>query len=251
MPLRSVIFSLISLFISLNAFSVTLKVSGGAAPINNIFRKVQEPFTKKTGIQLDIAEDGPDVALKMVDEKKIDIASAGLGSEDWLKLMDEKKIPVKNRDNLKFRVVGKDVVKVIANAEIKIPKLSNQQLNDLFTGKTKNWKEIGGPDQKVVVVIGEKIPGTHKFFAKKIMSEKPYADETLKSGTAPEVVEAVKHTKGAIGLAPMGLDLSAVSVPKIELIGRPVSVATNGIPSAEALKLFNFIETEGKAYMPQ
>src|SRR4051812_22080958 len=105
----------ISLLVSICAFSVTLKVSGGAAPINNIFRKVQEPFTKKTGIHLDIAEDGPDVALKNVDDKKIDIASAGLGNEDWLKLMDEKKIPLKNRDNLKFRVVGKDIVKVITN----------------------------------------------------------------------------------------------------------------------------------------
>lgn len=63
----------------------TIKVGGGAAPINNIFRKVQEPFTKKTGIKLEISEEGPDLALKSVSEGKIHIASAGLAQHDWFK----------------------------------------------------------------------------------------------------------------------------------------------------------------------
>ena len=248
--MRIFISVLVSIF-AISAGAGTIKVGGGAAPINNIFRKVQEPFTKKTSIVLVISEDGPDLALKAVDDGKLDIASAGLAQEDWFKLLDEKKLTLANKDKLKFRVIGRDLVKAITHSGIKLPALSNSQLKDLFTGKTKNWKEVGGPDQKVVIVFGEKIPGTHKFFAKKIMNEEDYSKDKVSTGTAPEVIEKVKTTAGAIGLAPMGLDLAELNVPKIETLGRPISVATNGIPSKEILSLFEFIEKEGQQYLPK
>lgn len=248
--MRIFYFALISVLVA-SANAAAIKVGGGAAPINNIFRKVQEPFTKKTGIQLEITEEGPDLALKSVSEGKINIASAGLAQEDWFKMMDEKKLAVTDKDQLKFRVIGKDLVKVITHSGVKLAALSNTQIKDLFTGKTKNWKEIGGPDQKVAVVYGEKIPGTHKFLAKKIMNDEDYAKERVISGSAPEVIQTVKTTPGAIGLAPMGIDLAGTNVPKIEVLGRPITVATKGVPSKEILDLFNFIEKDGQQYLPK
>jgi phosphate transport system substrate-binding protein len=243
--------ALIALSYAFSAAAAPIRVDGGAAPINNIFRRVQEPFTKKTGIELVISEDGPDVALHGVDQGKVDLASAGLGQEDWLKLMDEKKISLSNRASLKFRVIGKDLVKVISNTDAKVSKLSVDQLRSLFTGKVTNWKEVGGSDQKVVVVYGDKIPGTHKFFAKKIMGGEGYAKNKVDVGTAPEVVDKVKATPGAIGLAPMGIDLSGVNVPQIVVIGRPVSVATQGVPSKEIQELLSFIAKDGQQYLPK
>lgn len=234
-----------------SAHAAAIKVGGGAAPINNIFRKVQEPFKKKSGIDLEITEEGPDLALKSVSEGKINVASAGLAQEDWFKMMDEKKLAVTDKDQLKFRVIGKDLVKVITHSGVKLDKLTNAQIKDLFTGKITNWKEIGGPDQKVMVVYGEKIPGTHKFVSKKIMNNEGYAKERTLSGAAPEVIEKVKSTPGAIGLAPMGIDLTGTNVPKIETLGRPITVATKGVPSKEILELFNFIEKEGQQYLPK
>lgn len=165
--------------------------------------------------------------------------------------MDEKKLALTEKDNLKFRVIGKDLVKVITHSGIKLNALSNAQLKDLFTGKVKNWKEVGGPDQKVTVVFGDTIPGTHKFFGKKIMNDEEYVKDRVTTGTAPEVIEKVKTTVGAIGLAPMGLDLGGTSVPKIEVLGRPISIATKGIPNKETLELFNFIEKDGQQYLPK
>lgn len=246
-----ILISALVLILATSANAAEIKVGGGAAPINNIFRKVQEAFTKKTGIKLTISEEGPDLALKAVDEGKIDVASAGLAQEDWFKMMDEKKLPLTKKDNLKFRVIGKDLVKVIVHSGVKLPELSNTQLKDLFTGKIKNWKEIGGPDQKVVVIFGEKIPGTNKFFAKKIMNEEEYSKDKVSTTDAPAVIEKVKNTAGAVGLAPMGLDLAGLSAPKIETLGRPISAATNGIPSKDVLELFSFIEKEGQQYLPK
>lgn len=248
--MRSFVSSLI-LVLAISANAESIKVGGGAAPINNIFRKVQEHFTKKTKIELVISEGGPDQALKEVDEGKLDVASAGLSQEDWIKMMDEKKLPLANKDSLKFRVIGKDLVKVITHPDVNVTALSNAQLKDLFTGKVKSWKEVGGPDVKVVVVFGDKIPGTNKFFAKKVMDDAEFSKDKVTTGSAPEVIAKVKSTPGSIGLSPMGLDMSGVDVPKIETLGRPISVATKGIPSKSVLELFNFIEKEGQQYLPK
>jgi phosphate transport system substrate-binding protein len=84
-----------------------------------------------------------------------------------------------------------------------------------------------------------------------IMKGESFAADTSKTGTAPEVIEKIKATPGAIGLAPMGIVLDGVKTPKTPEIGRPISVVTKGAPSAEMQKVFEFIAGEGKKYLPK
>lgn len=226
-----------------------IKVGGGAAPVNNIFRKIQAPFEKASGMQLQISEDGPDMAIRDLDEGKLTVATAGLGEKDWLQLAEEKKITLKHKNDLKFRVIGKDLIVIVAHAGTKAKELSKEQLKALFTGATKNWKSITGVDQGVVIISGEKIPGTNKFFKKTILEGAEFAADALTTGTAPEVLAKVKDTPGAIGLLPMGLNAAGAIEPKIPEIGRPITAATLGVPSAEVQQLFKFIAEEGPKYM--
>lgn len=62
-------FSLSSLAVA--AFAEELRIGGGAAPFNNIFKKIQAPFEKATGIKLILREDGPDIAMIQLDHGQI------------------------------------------------------------------------------------------------------------------------------------------------------------------------------------
>ena len=242
---------LFAAFIAFQAHAGDLRIGGGAAPINNIFKRIQAPFESKTGIKLILSEEGPDNALKALDEGKLDMASAGLGRDDWLKLMEEKKLTLKNGADMKYRVVGFDLIGIIAHAGLRLGTLSNEELEKIFLGTVKNWKELGGADQAIVVVMGEKIPGTNRFFAQRVLKGGAYRKDAvwLAEGTAPALAAKVKATPGAISLAPMGLDTSGLALPKVDKIGRPISVATRGVPSADAEALYKFIEGEGKQYL--
>ena len=242
---------LFATFVACQAHAGDLRIGGGAAPINNIFKKIQAPFEAKTGIKLILSEEGPDNALKALDEGKLDMASAGLGRDDWLKLMEEKKFPLKNGADMKYRVVGFDLVGIIAHPALALAALSDAQLERIILGAAKNWKEMGGADQAIVVVMGEKIPGTNRFFAQRVLRGGAYRRDAvwLADGTAPVLAAKVRSTPGAISLAPMGLDTTGLSVPKIVRIGRPSSVATRGVPSADAEALYKFVEGEGKQYL--
>ena len=48
---------------SATALAEEIKVGGGAAPIENIFKKIKLPFEKQTGMQLVLTADGPAVTM--------------------------------------------------------------------------------------------------------------------------------------------------------------------------------------------
>ena len=57
----------------------------------------------------------------------------------------------------------------IVNNDVKeggVEDLTKQQLIDIFTGKTTNWKEVGGPDESIVLVTRPTSSGTRATFQK-------------------------------------------------------------------------------------
>lgn len=72
------IFALFLFMLPTLAFSDEIRVGGGAAPIENIFKKIKDPFEKATGIILTLKADGPNQALIDLDQGKLDMATADL-----------------------------------------------------------------------------------------------------------------------------------------------------------------------------
>lgn len=57
-------------------------------------------------------------------------------------------------------IVNKDV------AEAGVKSLTKEQLISIFTGKTTNWKDVGGPDEDIVLVTRPESSGTRATFQK-------------------------------------------------------------------------------------
>ena len=53
---------------------------------------------------------------------------------------------------------------VITNAKTPVRNISSEQLRAIFNGTITNWKELGGPDQTIVVVVPERNTGAYKNF---------------------------------------------------------------------------------------
>ncbi|TEB14386.1 Phosphate-binding protein PstS 1 precursor [Pelotomaculum sp. FP] len=100
----------------------------------------------------------------------------------------------------------------VINPSVNIDNLTSQQLVDIFTGKTTNWKDVGGADQKIVLVNRPKASGTRATFKKYALggAEEAAGIEEDASGTVRKIV---KDTPGAIGyLALSYLDGSVKAV---------------------------------------
>lgn len=231
------------------AHAEEIRVGGGAAPMENIFKKVKSAFEKQSGIQLVLSADGPDKAFIDVDSGRIDVAAAGLTMKDWLDLMKQRGHDVANPMEFRNRVIGRDKIQVLTHKGLaSVKALSKEQLKAVFTGKASNWKEFGGPDLPIVVIYGSKIPGTNKLWQEKILDGADWAKSRVEAGDAADVRKKVVETAGAVGVGPLAAeDLSALHSPESPEVGRPITAVTKGAPSPKVQKLFDFIAGEGQS----
>ena len=228
-----------------------LKIGAGAAATENVFKKIQGPMESSIGLKLNIVSGGPVEAVKDLDKGVVAAAAGGLTFSDWMGLMEKSGYNIPDKSVYKSWVIGKDIIRVIVNKEINIINLSKGDLKGIFTGSITNWKELTGSDLPIVVVWGEKIPGTQELFQKEIMGGEPYAKNKMVSGTAAEVKEMVKRTKGAVGLATISMVDTSVSTPRGPEVSRPITLITKGEPSPSVVKLLQYMNGDGKQYLMQ
>ena len=235
--------------IAQTALAEEVKVGAGAAPTENVFNKIKDPMAKAIGLTVVVISNGPSQALKDLDAGSVDAAAGGVTFQDWMTMMEKEGYAIPDKGAYKSRVIGKDVVKVLTNKDVSVSALSKEQLTAIFTGKTKNWKEVGGPDMPIVVLLGSKIPGTQAVFQKQIMGGEAYTKEMVEGTTAEDLKAKVSSTSGAICLGPMsGVD-ATVNAPTIPEIGRPITLITKGEPSGGVKKMLDYLRGEGQQYI--
>jgi phosphate transport system substrate-binding protein len=95
--------------------------------------------------------------------------------------------------------VARDGLSVYVSASNPVAELSMDQLKLIFTGKITGWKELGGPDAKIVLYSRENSSGTYVFFKEHVLKN---ADYSVRAQTMPgtaAVVNAVAKEKFGIG----------------------------------------------------
>jgi phosphate transport system substrate-binding protein len=95
--------------------------------------------------------------------------------------------------------VAIDGLSVYVNAENPVKELSLDQLGQIFTGKLKNWKEVGGPDAPITVYSRENSSGTYEFFKDHVLKGKDFAASAQTMPGTAAVLQAVAKDKNGIG----------------------------------------------------
>jgi len=138
---------------------------------------------------------GSGAGLSQVAEGTVQIGNSDVFAEEKLKDADAEK--AKSLVDHQVAVVS---IAAVANKDVGVDNLTKAQLVDIFTGKVTNWKDVGGKDQKIVLVNRPASSGTRATFEKFALGTK---SEDL-SGSITEdasgtVRKLVSETPGAIG----------------------------------------------------
>ena len=138
-------------------------------------------------------------------------------------------------------ILGSYAVCILVNSANPVSNLSSNQVQSLFTGKIQNWKEVGGPDAPVHLLIRDPVSGTYFGFKELAMGFQDYGDQHVQLFTNyVGIAEALAKDPAGIGYA--GLDLmqhagiKAVSIDGIT----PGAETVNGkkYPYARTLRFF-------------
>jgi phosphate transport system substrate-binding protein len=95
--------------------------------------------------------------------------------------------------------VALDGLSVYVNPENPLKELTVAQVGDIFTGKIKNWKEVGGADAPITVYSRENSSGTYEFFKANVLMGKDFAASAQTMPGTAAIVQAVVKDKNGIG----------------------------------------------------
>lgn len=93
---------------------------------------------------------------------------------------------------------AKDGISIYLNKANGVDELTLKQIADIYTGKIKNWKEVGGADANIKLYGRESSSGTFVYF-KDFVVKKDYAITCQSLPGTAAIVNAIKKDKNGIG----------------------------------------------------
>lgn len=124
---------------------------------------------------------------------------------------------------LKTILMALDGIAVIIHIDNPVDGLSIEEIRGIFSGKIKNWKELGGKDEEIIAVSREEGSGTRGSFENMIMGEVVISDACLVQDSNGAVREIIATTPQGIGYISVGL-----------VDEREKAVAINGVKPTQA-----------------
>ena len=95
--------------------------------------------------------------------------------------------------------VAVDGLSVYVNAENPVKELTVEQVEQMFTGKIKNWKDVGGNDAPIVLYSRENSSGTYEFFKEHVLKGRDFAASAQTMPGTAIVLQSVAKEKNGIG----------------------------------------------------
>lgn len=223
----------------------------GSTTVLPIAQKVTEAYSKAyPDSVVTISGGGSSNGIKALIDNTTNIGNTSrFIKEKEVKLAVEKgAYPVPHR-------IALDCIVPIVHASNSVNNLSLAQLKDIYMGKIKNWKEVGGENIKIVVISRDSSSGTFDAWKSMVMEKERVVPTALTQPSNGGLVTLIGNTKGALGYIALGYITKEVKTLKVEgvqgsiettlngkyRISRPLYMFTNGWPRGETLNFINFI----------
>jgi phosphate transport system substrate-binding protein len=95
--------------------------------------------------------------------------------------------------------VALDGLSVYVHESNPVKQLSLEQLRNIFTGKIRNWKEVGGADGPITLYSRENSSGTYEFFKENVLQGSDFAASAQNMPGTAALLQAVARDPKAIG----------------------------------------------------
>jgi len=185
----------------------TIRIAGSTT-VQPISLKAAEIFMERNpNVMVSVLGGGSGTGIKMVAEGSVDIGA----SSRELKDEEKAKYP-----DLVAKVMARDAIAIVVNPKNPVNDLTLEQIRDIFSGKIRNWKEVGGEDKEIVVVVREIGSGTRATFEEIVMRGVKIREDALQKPSNGAVKAKISENENAIGYIGLGYVDSSVKALKVD-----------------------------------
>lgn len=190
----------------------TLKYSCSNQVFNAFEMDKLNAFTKETGIQVDVYATSSGSAVYRLMNGYSDVASTA------------RKLYRRHEDYGYSQIAFcTDPIAVITHVDCGVANVTEAQLQDIFSGDITNWKEVGGPNLPILIIVPGTETAANKNFRRLVMKHKEIKFDFM-AYESTMAIEAVKHFPcGAISFISQGAAVHHKDIKALKVDGKSPS----------------------------
>ncbi len=172
----------------------------GSSALQPLIAQAASEFDKTNGTHSTINAGGSGKGLTDVNNGAVQIGMSDLFQSD------------KQISGLTDHQVAAVAFTLVVSPDLKgkVDNLTTKQIQDIYTGVTTNWSQVGGPTEPITVVNRPSNSGTRGTFEKYVLgSTSEVPGNTLTQDNTGAVFQAVSGTNGSIGYVSTGFVTNA------------------------------------------
>ncbi len=168
---------------------------------------------------------GSGTGLTQVSSGAVQIGNSDVAAED--------KLPADAAAALVDHQVAKQGWIMVTNPDVTgVTNLTTEQATAIWTGATTNWKDVGGPDEPIVLILRPESSGTRATFKKIVLGGADEATgQALTEDSNGAVIQGVAQTPGStsyVGFAYYQQNLGTVNGLALDGVDATVPNMTDG-----------------------
>lgn len=245
----SLLLSTLALIASFNSTPMTARAEdatlrlGGATSLAKAIKAKQTDIESQAGVKLIITANGSAQGLADLQANKVDVAMtggpiAGLVDE-YNKKNPNSATPLKSESFKDFAIFNTPL-NIIVNKNVPVTTLTTDQLRDVLTGKICNWKDLGGTDLEIKVVLPPIGDGGRTQIQYELLKDQSFTSNKREAKLQPEVVKIVSQLDGAISFVSAQNTNDTVAIITLnKALAYTLSLVTLGEPNAEQQKVID------------
>jgi len=229
----------------------------GSTTVLPIAQKAAEEYMKRhPEARISVSGTGSGDGIKAIIDGTADIGTSSRGMKKKETALAKSKgvSPVRH-------VVALDCIVPVVHPSNPVSDLSAAQLKDIYTGKVKNWKQVGGLDKTLVVISRDSSSGTFEVWNKLVLKKervRPDAQLQASNGAVAQAVAGNKYAIGYVGIGYLNPKLKALTVNGVKAdaktaadssypVARELYMFTQGRPKGAVKDFLDFVKgAEGK-----
>jgi phosphate transport system substrate-binding protein len=171
----------------------------GSTTVLPITQKASEEYRKSSNVSISIEGSGSGNGIKALLDGTCDIANSS-------REMKPEEVEAAKGKGITIQevVLSYDMIIPIVHPSNPVKNLSIDQLKAIFSGTITNWKEVGGKNDKIVVVSRDTSSGTYEYWNEKVMKKTDVSNKALLQASNGAVVSTVSVNSKAIGYIGFG-----------------------------------------------
>ncbi len=166
-------------------------------------------MTEHPGSRIQVTGGGSGTGIAALINGGTDICEASRPMKD----KEKEQAKARHGKEVKEIPVALDGIAIYVHQSCPVQSVSEAQLKGVYTGRITSWRDLGGPDQKIVAYSRENNSGTYVFFKEHVLGNEDFArDVQTLPGTAA-VVNAVSKDPASIGYGGIAYAQGIKAVP--------------------------------------